>query len=464
MRGEFIGEETDKAQVRLVDIPAYFAYTDEATCYAFQANVTAACIEPFTADEGEIVEDATTAGLYNPVYYLLVGWPSLFLEGPPAMYLMRLVSAIVSTFFVAASLTLLSTRRNAVVPLLAGAVVATPMVLFLAASVNPNALEATTALGFLVGLYFAVDASMRTGRVPWQYTLFTALSVILLLNTRGLSPLWALIVLIAVVILFGVKPILTLLRDRGVLVASAFIALASVFAVGWSLRTSSVSAVGVHAGAGTSPLNGFITMMERTFDFAPQMIGLFGWMDTPAPSYIVIVWAITAGGLVLSALTLCRGRRLAAVGFVLACFLIAPALIQASTVEQSGYIWQGRYSLPVFLVLLALAGLAVGEQVTLRPGHASVRRLTIGVLLLIGFGHVASFAFALRRYSVGSSSSWGQFVLDPGWQPPGGNAFWLGVLVVSFGLFAALIAAVALSRPAVAASEENTASPVGVAG
>ena len=71
-RGLFLGKTTANGQ--LVHVPAYVAYTPAQTCYARNEQVTAACSAPLKGDPGTIVDSVTTAGLYNPLYYMLVGW------------------------------------------------------------------------------------------------------------------------------------------------------------------------------------------------------------------------------------------------------------------------------------------------------------------------------------------------------------------------------------------------------
>jgi Predicted membrane protein (DUF2142) len=444
VRGEFLGDVTDNPQVREVDVPAYIAYTYEATCYAFMPNVTASCIDPFTEDPDAIVEGSTSAGLYNPVYYLLVGWPSLFTDGVTSMYLMRAVSAVLCMFFLAGSFTLLAFRRRPLLPLLAGAVVTTPMLLFLSASVNPNALETTTALAFLVGLWRASETWLEERRIGGWGLVFATVAAVILVNTRGLSPLWAVLIFAAVVIAVGLQAFWSFLRQARVLIAGGVIALAGAFAVAWSLNTNSLPAVGVYAGAGESAGAGFIKMMERTFDYAAGMVGLFGWVDTPAPSYVVIVWAVTAGAIVAGAIILCRGRALGAVVFLLAAFLFAPALIQSATVTQSGYIWQGRYTLPLFVCLVVVAALVLSRLEVTLPDVGG--RLVTLVLTLTAFGQIASFAYTLKRYSLGTASTWKQFLLTPEWQPPGGNVLWIAVFSLAYVAFAIVVGRLALRR------------------
>lgn len=69
-------------------------------CFAFQPDVPAACQQDIRAPSGALVPVETFAGQYPPLYYALVGWPSLLLGAEAATYAMRLVSAALTAGFV----------------------------------------------------------------------------------------------------------------------------------------------------------------------------------------------------------------------------------------------------------------------------------------------------------------------------------------------------------------------------
>ena len=153
-RGQFIG--TPSADGHRVTVPAYVARTQDDTCFAFHQERAAACgLAPLT-DPGALTTSYTTAGLYNPVYYLLVGWPTLLLHDTSGIYAMRIVSGIVTALFAALAFALLWGLRRRAIPVLGFAVAVTPMLLFLGGSVNPNGVEATATLAVFVGILAAV--------------------------------------------------------------------------------------------------------------------------------------------------------------------------------------------------------------------------------------------------------------------------------------------------------------------
>ncbi|WP_232083325.1 DUF2142 domain-containing protein, partial [Arthrobacter sp. SO5] len=70
------GKQGDPA---VVVVPAYFAELGPQTCTAFRPDLTAACAPQLDPTHRGPVTAATTAGNYNPFYYMLVGLPSRLL-------------------------------------------------------------------------------------------------------------------------------------------------------------------------------------------------------------------------------------------------------------------------------------------------------------------------------------------------------------------------------------------------
>src|SRR5690606_24712188 len=90
VRGQWTGPVTDNGNA--VRVPMYIAWTHAQTCTAFNDEATAACQTPPPSDPGAETDSATTAGTYNPLYYLLVGWLSLLFDDERGIYAMRIVS------------------------------------------------------------------------------------------------------------------------------------------------------------------------------------------------------------------------------------------------------------------------------------------------------------------------------------------------------------------------------------
>jgi hypothetical protein len=169
-------------------------------------------------------------------------------------------------------------------------------------------------------------------------------------------------------------------------------------------------------------------------------VGLFGWLDTPAPSIVLYAWGLAVGALAVGALLLLRGRRLAVTVALVAAFLLLPPLVQAAYIHGGGMIWQGRYALPLFLCLV----IGIAAVLADHPSTDGVVWGRLRVIVLVGAaaGQLWAFTAALRRYAVGSAGSLRTFLFgDAAWTPAGGT---LPVLLATAAVLA--IAVVLLLR------------------
>jgi hypothetical protein len=297
--------------------------------------------------------------------------------------------------------------------------------------VNPNGLEAVVALTFAAA-YFAILTSARGVPVPRRLLVVLALSGMLFVHVRGLSPLWMAIVVVAGVVFVGWRRFVELVTTRRVLVAVGGIAVSTAFALVWAAKSNSVPSVGEFPGQGTTFAGGFTKMLEMTVDYGLGMVGSLGWLDTAAPLYAIYAFLVASFVLVVVPL-LAPGRRLprAAVGLLFAAFLFGPPLVQAATVTESGYVWQGRYTLPLYMGLVVAAAIAAAPLFDRLP-VALGRRIVNLVLVAYPVAVVASELTFLKRNSVGLPSSWVAMLTDPAWHPPGASVpVWTALIVLA---------------------------------
>lgn len=430
VRGEFIGERGLAGEI--VDVPNYIGYTHAQTCYAFDETVTADCIPDVPGDPAEIVDASTTAGLYNPLYYVLVGWPSLISTDSSGVFAMRLVSAaLVSLTLAASAMIVMSWRRGAFLTVGILAAV-TPMVLFLGGTVNPNSLEiGATLLAFVavVGI-----ARAPTAKRMWPLAMVVAGASAVAANMRGLSLLWLAIALVAPLLTLQAAQFRALLTRRSIQVMISGIVLSAVLAAAWLVSTNSLGAavddpgpVTNAPGVGTPAIFGFIWTLVATVEYSQGIIGIFGWLDTPAPLLVYAVWAALFAVLIVGAFVVGRVRRLLPVVVLLAAVLLLPPTLQALYITEGGVIWQGRYILPLVVCLVIASALVLDDAVELAPPMS--RRLVLIAIAAWSIAQFQSFATAIRRYSTGLDEGW-LGMLSPQWEPPGG----IPLLVLGFAL------------------------------
>lgn len=421
--------------VRYVTVPAW---ADQVAtlgrCFAFKPAQAGDCAPALDDESTELISSGTGAGTYNPVYYALVGWPSLFLRNEAGIIGMRLAASALTAAVLASGFAALAGRRRSTWSLLAGGLSMTPMVLFIGSHINVSGLE--IAAGFAVACWFALlveeDRRVSIATASWG----VAITAALLANTRSVGPMWLAAIAVAMLLDRRIWP--QLLRSRSFWGAFAALAAAGAFAAWWALSMGSDEVRDPGAGAGETPFSrGAEFMLSKTLESAAGYIGELGWRDAPLPPTLVAIWGGLMFALVVGAIIAGRSWPRIRVIALLLAFIALPALVQGASWNTHGYIWQSRYVLAVLLALLVCAGAALDDSVP--PLHALPRgplvaRAVAGTVWILG---VFAMAWNLRRYVTGINEpgvAWSEMVTDPRWQPPGGWPLVLCLDAVAFGI------------------------------
>lgn len=462
VRGQVVGQAIEGGTQ--VNVPAYISHTNSQACFAYAITVTADCMGAMRSDGDRTVTSVTTAGLYNPLYYALVGWPSLIFATVSGVYAMRFVSGVLCSLFLALAFMVIFTWHRRTLPLLGFAVALTPMVFFLDAVINPNALEIAATLAAFVGMLGIV-------KYPSESQLFLRSMIVLVsasvaANMRGISPLWVAIALLVPLILSTASQIHQLIRRRAVRITVFGIALSTVTALLWTLLSNSLgtaqpSSTPAVPGSivGASPLRGFAQIFAGTFDYGQGYVGVFGWLDTPAPPAVFFVWSFFIGCLVVAACVALRGRLLIFAISLISCLTLLPPTLQAIYVVRGGIIWQGRYALPVFVCLMVGLAAALSDHLP-RLETTTTRRFICAIAGLWFASELYAFINTLRRYSVGlggNGASWKRMFLDPNWNPPGGTLLIAAAFAATCGVAALFIS----RRPCPAMVRSHPRAPSG---
>jgi hypothetical protein len=386
--------------------------------------VSAACAARLTQSKAE-VRATTYVGRYPPLYYAIVGLPSLFTASGDGLYAMRLVSALLSAVFLALgafSIAAWSRSRFLLVGLL---VAATPMTFFLGSVVNPSGLEITSAtLPVVRRIGARTGASDRPppgtggrGHGRRHHTAARARAVAALGRPASCfsSPSWPVGGACA-----------RMARARCVRWALAPLVPAAAFAIGWIVVAHALDLlpVGVKAKGSGTPLAASI--LGDTGTWMQQMIGIFGWLDTLSPLLTYLFWYAAIGLFVLLALSCARRRHAGALVLLLLVVVFAPVIISYGQAHRLGVIWQARYIMPMAVGVPLMAVALVERSGALRAVRPRVATTVCGVLAVAAF---AAFAEALRRYAVGVKGPIDY--LQGAWQPPfGATTLTVAALVV----------------------------------
>lgn len=413
---------------------AYAEMGGVPSCYAFDPDQSAACAPP-VGEATDEVEAASRAGTYPPPYYLAVGWPSLVLSPFRSLHAMRALSVVLATAFLTVGLeALLRTDRRGLA-LLGGLLGLTPMLLFLAGSVNPNGLEA--AATFAV---FATSAAalVGSGAVDRATVFGLAVAVVALSWSRPLSILMLAIAVSAVWLAYGRwARVLELWRSvvaRRMLLTAGMLA---ILAAAFTLITRAYDAFAGYPRPEASLAEAARGAVERVPGHLEEMVGVFGWRDTRMVLAVPLIWlGLVVVGVVL-ALWVGSWRERIALGGLVVAVLAMPVASETSSYADYGYIWQGRYSLPLALGVPLLTGIVLARS---RPVPRSWR---VGAAVAVGavFLGVHTFGWltSLRRYGLGEDHPVLAVLESTAWSPP------VPAAVLALGFVVAATAVTALS-------------------
>ncbi len=137
VRGQVVGYTLPDVRHIVVDLPPGYEYSQDTLCFATRPDVSAGCAPDFGGPDAQPWFN-TWVGAYNPVYYYLVGWPSLLFDGNASIYAMRIASSLVGAALLAwAFLAAASGGRSRWMPV-GVAFAAAPMCMYLIGAVNPE--------------------------------------------------------------------------------------------------------------------------------------------------------------------------------------------------------------------------------------------------------------------------------------------------------------------------------------
>ena len=440
-RGQWIGPPGETTLVRVP--PGIAAAHKQPGCFAFKSAVPAGCAPGQTEFGSADVDGRTQAGRYPPAYYAFVGLPTLVWTDLEVLYLVRGMSAALVAALLAAAVTAAAAtgRRRLVV---ATAVTVTPMALFLGAAVNPSGPEIAAA----VALWTAGAALVLGQGRPARPVLATAgLAATVLTLTRPVSPFWVALIGVVLLVLAGRRRAAELVRERAVLAWVGVLVLAGAAQAAWVLWSGALELFGT--GRALTLRERASVSLSLTDERLRQMVGWFGWLDTPAPDAVHHAWAAVLLALVVLGLGGAAPLRVVLLAAVAVAVVLVPIALEVPSVNEVGFYWQGRYTLPLAAGVPVLAAVAPRRV----PTSTRLHDATLAVLLaVLAAAHVASFVVTLSRYTVGVGRAID--LTDVDWQPPGSAV----VLIGLFGLAAAVWSLWLLRLPVEDASHAPAAS------
>ncbi len=340
----------------------------------------------------------TGEGRYFPLYYALVGWPSLAFPNQTGWYLMRIVSAVIcAALFAAGASVLMSIRRRPLV-LAAGLFVGlTPLAVNLSGAVNPSGLEIAAAVCFWAVVLALVH---RTSSVaPRRLVQLGILSGVVLATCRQLGGLWILLAVVVSLMSAGRSERSQFLRSGSARVVLASAAIATAVMATWTVTYRSYETFYEPTPSNLGLIHTVDVSLGKTGTLLRQMLAYLGKLNIPPTFVAELCWSLAVLALVIIAVA--SSRR---TGFVVLCgcvlVLAVPFVALVATYHNRALsAWQGRYTLP-FAIGIAL----VASSRPRTTEHKLVVPIAAVAVLLALVGQIAVFEGAWAAF--GSQPPW----------------------------------------------------------
>lgn len=426
-------ENRNNSTIRIYEIPSKLAPNRKSACFAYAPLVTPEDCQPRRppTDVG-LIKRKSEVGAYPPFAYVPLGRAALLGETPAqAIIAGRLAAALIS-----AGLLLLGTAhmirwlgRSATLGIAAAM---TPVAVFITGSLTPSGIEITSAAAVAAVVTVAAlrPASIHASSTHW--TLMVVGTVLATTRQLGALVLGGLLILMLIVI--GWSHIKRLLTGRQLsFFVSSTVLIAVAIMITWYELTFDHP-----AGAGSVLTPAAIEpFLNQAYTLMSSGIGLFGWLDTPAPRPLIggwtALWVVLVGG------TLLLGRRREAwilIGALTAVWVLA-FCVYASGYYPLGVFGQGRHLLPAMTFIVIFSGATLARRLQ-QVSERATRRLFLAAAIFIGAAQAFSIYWNARRYAVGMAGDvW--FLGSSEWSPRLGWVPWLLLAVGAGALLATVI-------------------------
>jgi hypothetical protein len=382
-------------------------------CYVFKPDEPAGCAAPITNDATP-TQFINPAGRNIPTYYFAVGWISNFTSTANAIWAIRVVSILIQSFFLAWTFAAAITMARPLVAMSGVLVAFTPMLAYFVGVANPNSLETTASMAVAAStLAFAKDPGSWLGRTMFRRAMIAATAMV---TVRMLAPIWLAMWALAFLLIVDAMTRRAMLTKRSLawMVAPTLGALINVV---WTF-TSGVRDMQAAPKTALSFWDTVVASKERIDNALPELVGVFGWLDTHLGWGTYLQYLIVALFMLAAAWGLLPPRPAkVVVAFFVSCYFV-PILLQAFQWNENGPVWQTRYTYPILLLVpiaiffLAAEHTSVGDARLAEIASKLTWMCPLG-LSVLAFVHYQALQRQLGRNMVGASGQGPQT-----WVPP----------------------------------------------
>jgi hypothetical protein len=400
-----------------------------ADCARWHHDKSYACVPQPGSHPGDAVSDyrSTTASSYPPFYYVAVGLPIKLMPDMRGVIGARLLTDAIMAALLAASVGVAGRLRSMRWLVPAIFVVATPVVVNLAGSVNPSGVE--IACG--IGLWTALIAIIDTRDVSRGIAALAAVGASGLAMVRGFGLGWLLAVLVIAAVGLSRPHLRTVLRAREMRIASCFAGVAVLLALIWHFV---YAAPIITAGTQTVKLSNLQIVVAELWDRVPYyqagLTSLASYGDIPYPSVINTVWTMAAGFFIVGALAVGTWRERIRIVGVIAAGYLALIIADYSAIKNGFWESQGRYALPLLVGAPLLAASVLHRRTEISDFQWSRLGRVLAVVLVPV--NILVLTTAMVRWQRGQSDQMPVKInpLVGDWTPVWGSVFPLVLMVL----------------------------------
>lgn len=415
---------------------AYAQGIQYLACILGPAHADASCVGPFASGRERTLVTSTAAH-YPPLYYLLVGPAGVVFPGPVGMYLMRVVSSVLTAIMV--TLAFITASKYGGRMRSVGVIAAcTPMVFSLSGAVNPHGLEISSSILYWVTLLTCLEQVKFIGERRLAKSLviqlFVASTFFALVRPAGF--LW---MSVATICILGYAGFWQTIKSVFVNTNVRSMVWPVPIALAMSLAFYFLSGVGSSLGGGGEKasdrmLDNIRIAFDRGDDYFRYMFGWFGWVEFSAPPAAFFVCVGSLGLVICYGAMMGSRREFRWTISVLLLTILSPIILEGVKAASSGFGYQGRYTLALAVGIPILGFWRNGSSISTEAEN----RLIVVVLISAIVPTLMCIDFALKRYSVGETGPRFWF-LHPHWLPPGGLPLIVTLLVATLASFVMLV-------------------------
>lgn len=348
---------------------------------------------------------ATSAALYNPVWYAVVGQAGRPFEGATSLYAMRIATALVCALGVGVAAWALALRRPGRWTRCGFLAALTPVWIYSTVVPGPNGPEMAAGLMLWMSLLavFDPEVSLRYDR---PLLCLAGCAACVLATLRLLGPMWLGLVVLAVAVVVGHRHVLAVIHRRaGWWAGVSGVVVAAVVAGSWWSLDQGLTGTSLDV-QGQGPMPEF-EVGTKPFAWTLGMIAAFPLRRETAHPAVYMCTSLALGFVLVAAVMRARARYRAALIVMLTLVVVLPVLLTAATMEQQGVIWQGRYQLAWAVGIPVVAGAVLDRTGFLAGERDKPVFLVVGLLAIAHAMSVWGVALGETRRPVSAD--------DPNW-------------------------------------------------